>query len=287
MYYSIVCLAVMLLYVCIFYFTLKQESKDYDKSDFNVKISKAIWIVGILGVLVDGYPIYTFIRYPKGTDVFIMPESLMGYIICLSGFSFFFMLSLLIIIWSSLWKIEVFGREDYFIYHNGLGRKFKVKYSECLEYKEKRKHNGEFEGIIVRTEKRRFNIYSYAANSSRFIHKIRCSNAKKVKRFTKAGDFSAIENELERKAFKYIYDANPVWVHCKKHFCPECGSRLKLRKFRKTVNSRSPEAKDYDFSVGKKFLVGDVEFRTMSFYCPECEQDILFKEMKKYESTKR
>ena len=62
-----------------------------------------------------------------------------------------------------------------------------------------------------------------------------------------------------RKAIKYIYDANPFYVHWKKHFCPKCGKKLELRYVSKIVNSNSPEAKDYDFSVG------DVEFRTR--YC--------------------
>ena len=38
----------------------------------------------------------------------------------------------------------------------------------------------------------------------------------------------------------------------------------------------SPEAKDYDFSVGDTFFVGDVEFRTRYFYCPKCQLDISF-----------
>ena len=55
--------------------------------------------------------------------------------------------------------------------------------------------------------------------------------------------------EIMRKAIKYIYDANPFYVHWKKHFCPKCGNKLELRYISKIVNSNSPEAKDYDFSV--------------------------------------
>lgn len=57
-----------------------------------------------------------------------------------------------------------------------------------------------------------------------------------------------------KKAIKYIYDANPFYVHCKKHVCPKCGSKVELRYVSKIVNSKSPEAKDYDFSVGDTFL---------------------------------
>ena len=35
------------------------------------------------------------------------------------------------------------------------------------------------------------------------------------------------------------------------------------------------------------FFVGDVEFRIGYFHCPNCQLDISFKEMKKYEEHKR
>lgn len=56
-------------------------------------------------------------------------------------------------------------------------------------------------------------------------------------------------------AIKYIYDASPFYVHWKKHFCPKCGGKLELRYMSKIVNSDSPEAKDYDCSVGDTFLL--------------------------------
>ena len=88
-------------------------------------------------------------------------------------------------------------------------------------------------------------------------------------------------------AVKYLYDANPFYVHLKKHFCPKCGKKLELRYISKIVNSKSSEAKDYDFSVGDTFFVGNVEFRTRCFYCASCRTDISFKEMKKYERDLR
>ncbi len=62
---------------------------------------------------------------------------------------------------------------------------------------------------------------------------------------------------------------------------------MELRYVSKIVNSKSPEAKDYDFSVGDTFFVGDVEFRTRYFYCPNCLLDISFQEMKKFEKGER
>ena len=89
-----------------------------------------------------------------------------------------------------------------------------------------------------------------------------------------------------KKAIKYIYEANPIYVFLKKHFCPRCGKRLELRFVSKIVNSKSPEAIEYDFSVGDTFLVGEVEFRKRYFYCEKCQLDISISEMKQYEKRK-
>ncbi len=86
-----------------------------------------------------------------------------------------------------------------------------------------------------------------------------------------------------KKAIKYVYDANPFYVHCKKHFCPKCCNKLDLRYVSRMVNSKSPEAKKYDFSIGDTFLVGDVEFRTRCFFCKSCQLFISFQDMKEYE----
>lgn len=89
-----------------------------------------------------------------------------------------------------------------------------------------------------------------------------------------------------RKAIKYIFDANPFYVHCKKHFCPKCGKKLELRFANKNVNSKSSEAKDYDLSLSDTFLQGEIELRIMNFYCVNCRIFISFQEMKKYERNK-
>ena len=68
--------------------------------------------------------------------------------------------------------------------------------------------------------------------------------------------------------------------------CPKCGGKVELRYVSRIVNSKSSEAKDYDFSVGYTFLVGDVEFRTRYFYCPKCRLDIPFQEMKRFEKDR-
>ena len=93
-------------------------------------------------------------------------------------------------------------------------------------------------------------------------------------------------SEFMSKAIKYVYDANPFYVHWKKHFCPNCKKKLGLRYVSKIVNSNSEEANKYDFSVGDTFLVGDVEFRTRYFHCLNCQHDFTFREIKKHERRK-
>lgn len=47
----------------------------------------------------------------------------------------------------------------------------------------------------------------------------------------------------------------------RRHYCPTCHqTKLTRVKTSKIVNSKSPEAKNYDFSLGDSFMVGDVEF---------------------------
>lgn len=85
---------------------------------------------------------------------------------------------------------------------------------------------------------------------------------------------------------KYIFNASPLYVYLKKHFCPNCKTKLQIKYTSEIVNSNSSKAKEYDFSVGDTFLVGDVEFRTKCFYCPECHRFISFQDMKKFEKGK-
>ena len=88
-----------------------------------------------------------------------------------------------------------------------------------------------------------------------------------------------------KTAIKYVYDANLFYI-LKKHYCPHCGNRLQLKYDSKIINSKSPEAKDYDFSLVDSYLVGDVEFRTRYFYCSNCKMKISVREMKSIEKKR-
>jgi len=90
-----------------------------------------------------------------------------------------------------------------------------------------------------------------------------------------------------RIAVKYLYNANPFFVHFKKHYCPTCSSRLSLKHYSKIINYYSPEARDYDFSVGDSVCKGDMDFRTRVFYCTHCHFEISLYDMKQLEKSKR
>jgi len=90
-----------------------------------------------------------------------------------------------------------------------------------------------------------------------------------------------------RRAVKYIYNTNPLYIHLKKHYCPKCGNKVKVSDTKKTINSKSEEAKEYDFSVGDTYFVGEVEFRTKCFYCGQCGLSISVEKMREYEKAKQ
>ncbi len=88
-----------------------------------------------------------------------------------------------------------------------------------------------------------------------------------------------------KTAIKYICDASPFFIFFKKHYCPQCNNKLELKYDSKIINSNSPEARDYDFSLGDTYLVGDVEFRTRCFYCTDCKRKFSVTEMKLIEKN--
>lgn len=69
----------------------------------------------------------------------------------------------------------------------------------------------------------------------------------------------------------------------KDHFCPDCGTKLEKVAVSKVVNSRSPEAKDFDFSIDGVHMIGDVQLTWDEFECPNCKKHLTVDEMKKIE----
>ena len=84
---------------------------------------------------------------------------------------------------------------------------------------------------------------------------------------------------------KYINNAI-FYTLFKKHYCPNCDRKLRLVIKNKIVNSRSQEAKNYDFNLGDSFLEGDVKFVWKEFRCPVCKVDFTIEDMKRIEFEK-
>jgi transcription initiation factor IIE alpha subunit len=72
----------------------------------------------------------------------------------------------------------------------------------------------------------------------------------------------------------------------KPHYCPECNSKMDAKKVERVVNSKSPEARNFDFSSVDGYLIGLIKFIWDEFHCPKCDNQLTVPEMKKYERQK-
>lgn len=80
---------------------------------------------------------------------------------------------------------------------------------------------------------------------------------------------------------------HPIYVHLKKHYCPECHAQLGTEKVSRIVNSKSEEAKNFDFSLGDGYMTGNVKFVWTEFKCPGCGRQFKVDEMKKIEKRQK
>lgn len=88
------------------------------------------------------------------------------------------------------------------------------------------------------------------------------------------------------KNIKYTV-THPIFVFMKKHFCPHCKAALTVETAHHLVNSRSEEAKNYDFSTEDGRMIGTVDFRNQYFACPNCHAEFSVEELWKMEKGKR
>ncbi len=79
------------------------------------------------------------------------------------------------------------------------------------------------------------------------------------------------------------YFNNDVFYMMKKHYCPDCKTLLKKVKVSRIVNSKSPEAKNFDFSD----VDGNVKFVWKEFECSECKRHITVSEMREIEKREK
>lgn len=87
---------------------------------------------------------------------------------------------------------------------------------------------------------------------------------------------------MKYQHIKWIYKS-PFYVHWKKHFCPACNERLRIIKVSRIINSKSEEAKDYNFHTLDNYMIGNVKFVWKEFQCPKCKRQFTIDEMKQIE----
>lgn len=83
--------------------------------------------------------------------------------------------------------------------------------------------------------------------------------------------------------------SRPFFMSFKKHYCPVCGEALQKIKVSKIVNSKSEEAKNFDFSssCGDGFMAGDVKFIWTEFNCSKCNRNYSINEIHKIEKLSK
>ena len=78
--------------------------------------------------------------------------------------------------------------------------------------------------------------------------------------------------------FMKIHGVKREWSHpifcIKKHYCPHCNEMLEKTKTETVVNSKSEEAKNYDFSQagGDGYMMGNIKFIRTAFRCNKCDK---------------
>ncbi|MBQ9745941.1 MAG: hypothetical protein IJW21_03885 [Clostridia bacterium] len=81
---------------------------------------------------------------------------------------------------------------------------------------------------------------------------------------------------------------SPFWVNLRNHFCPNCDEIVNATTESKVVNSKSPEAKNHDFSLDfDTNLAGNVKFTWTVFECPVCKRRFSIEEMKQIEENEK
>ena len=82
-----------------------------------------------------------------------------------------------------------------------------------------------------------------------------------------------------------IHGVKREWSHpifcIKKHTCPYCNEILEKIKTETVVNSKSEEAKHYDFSQagGDGYMMGNIKFIKTAFRCGKCDKTYSIKEL--------
>lgn len=105
-----------------------------------------------------------------------------------------------------------------------------------------------------------------------------------------ANNFTRVLNDMSGEN---PIDGTIVRYNCKKsylkkvHVCFECNESLEIKRREVVVNSRSEEAKNYDFYVFDGYAEGNIRFITYYFECPGCDKAYEIRDYINLEKTRK
>ena len=72
-----------------------------------------------------------------------------------------------------------------------------------------------------------------------------------------------------------------VGTFFKKYKCADCKVKLNRKKVSKIINTKSEEAKNYDFSQpgGDGYMIGNIKFVKTAFRCNKCDKTYSIEEL--------
>ncbi len=87
---------------------------------------------------------------------------------------------------------------------------------------------------------------------------------------------------------KRIWNSPYPFYLKKKHFCADCGTILDVIKVSRIVDSTSPEAEKFDFSLSTGgYAVGKIKFIWNELTCPQCGRQYTVEEIRHIETERK
>ena len=133
----------------------KEEEKDQKGEHTVVRFPKAYFWVGVVCTLVfTGFILLAsfYNSETSGTWVYIV-------------FTAFAVLGVVLSVATSMWRIDLFKNEDYFLYKKAFGRTHNVLYKECLGYR----FSTITRSVVVRTENKKIAVNVEQVNFEMFM----------------------------------------------------------------------------------------------------------------------
>lgn len=161
----LISIAVGLLYSKIYERNCKSVIENLKNEHIIIKLPKVVFVVGCICATVFSTAIVLMTLFPNDT------AALWVYLI----FIFFVLLGVYLMAIGTVWKMEVFRHEDYFIYRSIFFRTYKIKYEDCISYKCTKNT------VELITANRTFHIDTIATNYEFFMAMLKKNKVKELK----------------------------------------------------------------------------------------------------------